>query len=75
VRPLAPLVLQAGHVDEVIFACSGRFKRKELTRVLPDHATVGAPLNLVYPSARFLPKRVALLRDQLLKEPRPRLDV
>jgi len=39
-----------------------------LTRVLPDHATVAQPLHLVYPSARFVPKRVALLRDQLVKE-------
>jgi DNA-binding transcriptional LysR family regulator len=58
-----------------MFACSGPFQCKELTRVLPDHATAGVPLNLVYPSARFLPKRVALLRDELVKDLRPRLDV
>jgi DNA-binding transcriptional LysR family regulator len=56
-----------------IFACSGPFKSKELTRVLPDQATPGVPVNIVYPSARFVPKRVALLRDQLLKELPPRL--
>jgi DNA-binding transcriptional LysR family regulator len=50
-----------------IFACSGP-ERRDLQRVLPEYATVGEPLQLVYPSARFLPKRVVLLRDQLLKE-------
>ena len=58
-----------------IFACSGPFKTSDLVRVLPDFATAGAPLHLVYPSARFLPKRVSLLRDQLLEELPPRLDV
>ena len=58
-----------------IFACSGPFKCSELTRVLPDHTTTGVALNLVYPSARFLPKRVTLLRDQLLKDLPPRLKV
>ena len=58
-----------------IFSCSGPFKCRELTRVLPDHTTTGVALNLVYPSARFLPKRVTLLRDQLLKELPPRLKV
>jgi hypothetical protein len=32
---------------------------------LPRHAADGAPLHLVYPSARLVPERVALLRDQL----------
>jgi DNA-binding transcriptional LysR family regulator len=55
-----------------IFACSGP-QRRDLVRVLPAYATVGEPLQLVYPTARFLPKRVVLLRDQLLKELPPRL--
>jgi len=55
-----------------IFACSGP-ERRDLQRVLPEYATVGEPLQLVYPTARFLPKRVVLLRDQLLKELPPRL--
>jgi DNA-binding transcriptional LysR family regulator len=50
-----------------IFACSGP-QRTDLVRVLPHYATVGEPLQLVYPTARFLPKRVVLLRDQLLEE-------
>ena len=54
-----------------IFARSGP-ERRDLQRVLPEYATVGEPLQLVYPTARFLPKRVVLLRDQLLKELPPR---
>jgi DNA-binding transcriptional LysR family regulator len=56
-----------------ILACSGPFATKKLVRVLPDFATPGVPLQLVYPSARFLPKRVALLRDRLITELSPRL--
>ena len=51
-----------------IFACSGPFADPDLVRVLGDYATAGTPIHLVYPSARFLPKRVALLRDRLLAE-------
>jgi DNA-binding transcriptional LysR family regulator len=57
-----------------IFACSEP-EPTDLLRVLPEYATVGEPLQLVYPSARFLPKRVVLLRDQLVKELPPRLTV
>jgi DNA-binding transcriptional LysR family regulator len=57
-----------------IFACSGS-ERRDLQRVLPEYATVGEPLQLVYPTARFLPKRVVLLRDQLLKELPPWLKI
>ena len=37
-----------------------------LVRVLPRHATPGAPFHLVYPSARYVPRRVAMFRDFLL---------
>jgi DNA-binding transcriptional LysR family regulator len=57
-----------------IFACGGQ-GRNDLQRVLPHYATVGEPIHLVYPSARFLPKRVVLLRDQLLEELPMRLKV
>jgi len=43
--------------------------------VLPEYATVGVPLQLVYPTARFLPKRVVLLRDHLVNELPPLLKV
>jgi DNA-binding transcriptional LysR family regulator len=57
-----------------IFACYGR-EKDDLQRVLPEYATVGVPLQLVYPTARFLPKRVVLLRDHLVKELPPLLKV
>jgi DNA-binding transcriptional LysR family regulator len=57
-----------------IFACHGR-EKDDLQRVLPEYATVGVPLQLVYPTARFLPKRVVLLRDHLVKELPPLLKV
>lgn len=37
-----------------------------LLRVLPDHIVSGAPLHLVYPSARYVPHRVAVFRDFLI---------
>jgi DNA-binding transcriptional LysR family regulator len=36
-----------------------------LVRVLPSYAVTGGGLHLVYPSSRFLPTRVSLLRDFL----------
>ena len=56
-----------------IVACAGRDDASDLRRVLPRHAAEGPPLHLVYPSARLVPKRVALLRDQILQEMPPRL--
>lgn len=38
---------------------------KTLERVLPDHSTAGSPLQLVMPSASFVPARVAVVRDYL----------
>lgn len=37
-----------------------------LVRVLPAYEQRGAPAQLVYPSARFVPRRVQLLRDAIL---------
>jgi DNA-binding transcriptional LysR family regulator len=50
-----------------LYACPKLKGRASLVRILPDYATTGAPLHVVYPSARFLPKRVTLLRDMLLE--------
>lgn len=50
-----------------LFLCPKLRGRSGLVRILPDYATTGAPLHVVYPSARFLPKRVTLLRDLLLE--------
>ena len=55
-----------------ILACAER-DDADLARVLPRHASQGGPLHLVYPSARFVPKSVVLLRDQILRELPPRL--
>ena len=57
-----------------ILACQGR-EKDDLQRVLPEYATVGVPLQLVYPTARFLPKRVVLLRDHLVNELPPLLKI
>jgi DNA-binding transcriptional LysR family regulator len=56
-----------------IFARSDPFASEALTRVLPDHLTDGVPISLVHASSHFLSKRVALLRDHLLKELSTRL--
>lgn len=56
-----------------MFACQGEGSAS-FVRVLPDHATTGAPLHVVYPSSRFLPRRVAALRDRILEDIPRRLD-
>ena len=42
-------------------------ERGRLFRVLPDYAAPGGALHVVYPSARYVPQRVALLRDFLVE--------
>ncbi|HKP61823.1 MAG TPA: LysR family transcriptional regulator [Polyangiales bacterium] len=42
--------------------------RKELEVVLPEYHRRGAELHVVLPSAAFVPARVTLLRDHLVKE-------
>jgi DNA-binding transcriptional LysR family regulator len=39
-----------------------------LVRVLPEYGMTGVPSQIVYPSARYVPQRVALLRDMILEE-------
>lgn len=56
-----------------LFTCRASDPHARLQRVLPHYASAGSPLHLVYPSARFVPKRVALLRDALLAEIPPML--
>src|SRR5207302_186737 len=68
------LALRVGRLgDSRLVARAGRDGASELRRVLPRHAAEGPPLHLVYPSARLVPKRVALLRDQILQEMPQRL--
>jgi DNA-binding transcriptional LysR family regulator len=40
----------------------------KLVRVLSDWRLPGSPLNVVYPSARYVPQRVVAFRDYLLRE-------
>lgn len=47
---------------------SGCAVHLRLARVLPDYSEPGLSYSLVYPSARYVPRRVALLRDVLLEE-------
>jgi DNA-binding transcriptional LysR family regulator len=48
------------------FLCPGEGPTR-LVRVLPEHAFATGPLHLVYPSARYLPHRVTVFRDALLR--------
>jgi DNA-binding transcriptional LysR family regulator len=48
------------------FLCAGAVDSGRLTPVLPEHFLPTPPLNLVYPSARYLPHRVAVFRDYLV---------
>lgn len=51
------------------FLCAKEWLSGKLVRVLPEWSLGGgAELSLVYPSARFLPQRVAVVRDFLLAE-------
>ncbi|WP_437999368.1 LysR family transcriptional regulator [Sorangium sp. So ce185] len=47
--------------------CGREVARGRLVRVLPSHMASDAPLHLVYPSARYLPHRVAVFRDFLVE--------
>ncbi|WP_437578325.1 LysR family transcriptional regulator [Sorangium sp. So ce887] len=53
--------------------CAREVARGRLVRVLPSHVASGAPLHLVYPSARYLPHRIATFRDFLVEALTPRL--
>ena len=50
------------------FLCARAEQRGRLVRVLPDWALHGAVLHLAYPASRFVPQRVAVLRDYFLQE-------
>ncbi|MGO9829888.1 MAG: LysR substrate-binding domain-containing protein [Myxococcaceae bacterium] len=47
--------------------CAQDLERGRLVRVLEDYAAPGGALHVVYPSSRYVPQRVALLRDFLVK--------
>lgn len=50
------------------FLCERAVETGLLVRVLPEWALNGAVLHIAYPSARFVPQRVAMLREYLVKE-------
>lgn len=47
------------------FLCIREVERGRLVRLLPTHVAPGSQLNLVYPSAKYLPHRVGVFRDFL----------
>ncbi len=49
------------------FLCARAEQRGLLVRVLGDWAMVGGVLHLAYPSARFVPQRVVVLREYLIR--------
>jgi DNA-binding transcriptional LysR family regulator len=56
-----------------LFLCAHAVKRGTVVRVLPAYRIPGAPLQLVYASARHPPQRVAALRDALIEGIRRRI--
>jgi DNA-binding transcriptional LysR family regulator len=48
-------------------SCAQDIERGRLVRVLAEYAAPGGALHVVYPSARYVPQRVALLRDFLVQ--------
>lgn len=55
------------------FACGRAVARGQLVRVLPEYYVPGAPIHVVYPSARYMPQRVARFRDFLVETIRRRM--
>ena len=49
------------------FLCAREEQRGKLVRVLADWRFEGAPLHVVYPSARFVPQRVVAVREFLVE--------
>jgi len=51
--------------------CARDVHAGKLTRVLPEHASRGSQLHLVYPSSRQVPRRVAVFRDFVVESMTP----
>jgi DNA-binding transcriptional LysR family regulator len=58
----------AGIASCVSRMCARDLAAGRLVRVLPHHSLGSGPLHVVYPSARFVPQRVVLLREFLVEE-------
>lgn len=50
------------------FLCGREERAGKVVRILPEWSLSGAQLNVVYPSARFVPQRVVAFRDFLIRE-------
>jgi DNA-binding transcriptional LysR family regulator len=50
------------------FLCARAEQRGRVVRVLPQWSLHGAVLHLAYPSSRFVPQRVVVLREFLVRE-------
>ena len=62
------LLLAGGGIGLVPWTtCAQDIERGRLVRVLSEYAAPGGALHVVYPSARYVPQRVALLRDFLVQ--------
>jgi DNA-binding transcriptional LysR family regulator len=62
------MIMEAGIALLPPFACAREVRDGSVSRVLPEWVGPTAQLNLIYPSARFVPQRVVLVRDFLLQE-------
>lgn len=49
------------------FLCAREVASGKLVRVLPEWSLAPSDIHLAYPSARFVPQRVALVRDHLVR--------
>jgi DNA-binding transcriptional LysR family regulator len=65
---LRQMLLAGGGIGLVPWTtCAQDIERGRLVRVLSEYAAPGGALHVVYPSARYVPQRVALLRDFLVQ--------
>jgi DNA-binding transcriptional LysR family regulator len=62
------MIMGAGIAMLPPFACAREVRDGTVVRVLPEWVGAPAQFNLIYPSARFVPQRVVVVRDYLLEE-------
>ncbi len=66
---LKKAILAGGGIALLPLFLAGREEQSgKLVRVLPDWRFTGSMLNVVYPSARYVPQRVVAFRDYLVRE-------
>jgi DNA-binding transcriptional LysR family regulator len=62
------MIMNAGIALLPPFMCAREIRDGSVIRVLPEWVGSTAQLSLIYPSARFVPQRVVLVRDFMLRE-------